>query len=511
MKIAKDIHPMIISFMLLVTLGVFLMLHFMPYAFDDLTYQAPFKMKGIDWATCRETWKDRWLIDNCRLANVSAPLTMVLLPKIVINLLSGAVWFMVMLLCYKIARLRKDDVLLSALLIAGLITLLPWHDGMLTVDCQLNYTWSIAACLGVLYLFINPQPTTNLTLLGIFSLLAGSMHEGASVPLCVGLATHMAINYKQIDKRQIVILLCLGIGTALLFTSPGIWNRNQVMQEGTKYSLSGITGLLIKHNTALLLLLIALVWFAIARRRNEIKEKLASPFIIVLTTALASFSIHLYTMSGSRISWFTQTYALVALCMLLQGKWGNTRWNRTLSTAIILGLLLHLTVATHWVKVTGDDFIKIGQIYTKGENGQIYYPVKTYSDIPLLALRKPHTSFFNDENEIEAFMAYFGDKDKGYPRVIPVQLKNIDFNQCKIIAGTAQMRIHGQYLICVGDGNKFQKLQMDFNYKKSGHKSLPVHMTPFVNDLGQHLYYCEPRNNLFQQLFDQLVSINAIN
>ncbi len=107
-------------------------------------------------------------------------------------------------------------------------------------------------------------------------------------------------------------------------------------------------------------------------------------------------------------------------------------------------------------------------------------------------------------------MVYFGNKHKGYPRVIPVQLRHINFHQCKTIEGTARMRTHGQYLICAGYGIKTTKAKMNFNYAKTGHKSLPVYMTPFVNDLGQQLYYCEPRNNAFQQLFDRLISIDTI-
>lgn len=105
-----------------------------------------------------------------------------------------------------------------------------YYDG---IAYGVNYLWSETFCLLFVIYFLKKYNTSYLTLLllALLSFVAGWSHEGFVIGICGGLFDYFIMNYKKMNKMQWTMLICFGIGTALLVFSPGNFARADRLNE----------------------------------------------------------------------------------------------------------------------------------------------------------------------------------------------------------------------------------------------------------------------------------------
>ncbi len=94
---------------------------------------------------------------------------------------------------------------------------------------QINYVWSAALLCGWFLLFFNEKAHKNalgfLTLSALYSVICGSLHEGFSIPMAVGICYLLSSKRQAMTRAQLVMAIAFGVGTLLVCLAPGNFLR----------------------------------------------------------------------------------------------------------------------------------------------------------------------------------------------------------------------------------------------------------------------------------------------
>ena len=137
----------------------------------------------------------------------------------------------------KLSRLKSDNILSKMALLTLMVFTLPWWDSLMLNVCWLNYVWSAALGLCVVYLFRKSEELTVtnrwlLTLMSLFSMFAIGMHEASGMPIFVGMIIYtMLYGWKNLSTKQKVLLISVAIGAIYVASSPASWNRASAVAE----------------------------------------------------------------------------------------------------------------------------------------------------------------------------------------------------------------------------------------------------------------------------------------
>ncbi len=185
-------------------IGIALWQYFTPPIHDDITYQfvctgtsesdfwkldGPLIQSFSD--ACFSAW-NHWVLVNGRLANILMIL-FVPLPAWVLSVCQGLMSMVVAYLMFYFGlgrRCLRYSWLWAAVLL-GIWKFFPWYENFGSDDFMINYMWSCAFSLGLLYFIYNlKKVNTPAKIFGI-SVLAfctGMMHEGFSLPVLFAVA-----------------------------------------------------------------------------------------------------------------------------------------------------------------------------------------------------------------------------------------------------------------------------------------------------------------------------------
>lgn len=285
---------------------------FLPYFFDDLWYIGPYgdyvirHQGNVSWTGIVASITEHYNIDNIRLANIAFVL-LTLIPKWLTDCLNGAVVGFSIYMFLKISgygmRSASAAVMAVALWMFGFI----WGTGMWCTDYVLNYVWSGALTLVLMYIFI-VDTNVKAWAAGVLALVLGMWHEGFGVPLLVGVVVVTLLYRRQyLTRKTVCIIVGLVVGTLYLRISPGSLNR---LGRGPGLSfLSFVTPLKFSY-----MLVVYLALLAVCVARGRLRSRLDKPLVVLLTSiTLASYGVHVLTNFTHRISWCASLTSIVGV------------------------------------------------------------------------------------------------------------------------------------------------------------------------------------------------------
>lgn len=149
-----------------------------------------------------------------------------LLGKAAFSIANGLVWFLLILLVLRIPKHVSTYRQSWTVAVLLWIVFLP-----LPMDpaFQINYVWSAALLSGWFLLFFTEKAHNNafgfLTLAALYSVICGSLHEGFSIPMAVGICYLLALKRSTLTRTQLLMAIAFGVGTLLVCLAPGNFLR----------------------------------------------------------------------------------------------------------------------------------------------------------------------------------------------------------------------------------------------------------------------------------------------
>lgn len=204
---------------------------FVPMQNDDLWFTEPYfpYLRGEAPFSLADGFPSlRWhyIHDNSRLPNLTTPVTLVLFPRWLFNILCGVmVWIMLRfaVLMSTYPGRQKVSGAGSVIVITLYMILLPWNQYMLVGDFSLNYVWTAAFVTFCMYTIMRPEifrcPAWPWkVIICIVMLLSGAMHEAASSVTCIGAALVILtdLGNRKNTRVRILLLFLFAIGTVWL-------------------------------------------------------------------------------------------------------------------------------------------------------------------------------------------------------------------------------------------------------------------------------------------------------
>lgn len=423
-----------------ITIAYAVVYWFMQYSGDDLSYLSAFH--GLN--GCPTGYYDavtdffprwvvrHWVFVNGRFSNNLFAFSALWFPRAVnvaiVAVATGAmIWLMV-----KMSRFREDGVSGKMFLVAIIAFVLPWWDSFMVYDVMYNYVLSSVLVLGVAGVFlyrrwwIGTASKPMLILWCSVALLAGGMHEAASVPVLVAMIVYLWYTggFVSLSKNEKLVGWCFVAGTAWCFLSPGVWMRlgSGVEPDDT------LLLLLLKSDFIPLILYIFLALKACTQLgRRELSERLKTPWLVFVLASVGSFIFSAVSGIVGRSGWFVTLYALIALFM-----WGNmSEWRLSRAVGYVVSIFLAALIAIHyfefakWQVRVGQEVEKLIELYAESPSGNVYMDVTPDTDVPVWVLGKTRgVPDADDYYQKVCFDGYFGGGDKKLA-VLPVEIKGI--------------------------------------------------------------------------------------
>jgi len=285
-------------------------------------------------------WKHE---NNGRLANYLFPMMTILSPRWLFCLLfglvcAGTVWFTALL-----GKASKSSADFGGIIFSWILVsfLLPWRDHVLVSDYALNYVFS--GFFSLLFLACLQKAIGGNYSKGwavtyaIAGGAAGMMHEGFSLPLCIGVAVCLLFNRSLIRNRGF-IFCCVGLilGTLVCISTPTLWQR--LDSATNSYDLALWKSYMIK---SVVIVATGALYMVIAVLKPRMRPMLLSPLmIIVFVGMLGSFAIGWRILIGHRLIWFGNMMALILLVRFAELFGLSTKISVFVSSSCAIALTL---------------------------------------------------------------------------------------------------------------------------------------------------------------------------
>lgn len=424
---AKTINSIAII-LIIITFGILWAI--VPYYIDDCWYMQgayglPDRLQQF--SKTYEHVYVHWLHDTGRLVNLISPFFLTLMPKWVFAIISTfALWVIIRYAC-KLVDARPAS-LQQWLMIGAITFVLPWNDNMFSVIYTLNYVFTAALYLFVLYRIMqlaNPEFVASrryLTVTFIATFLCGWAHEGFSVPLAVGLVVYaLTIGLKKVPCRVIWFGIILVAGIAALLCSPAIGERSRYAYniiEGADET--GWIWRIIVYN---LLYYTYVIAFAMSLRRRDIRAELLSDgrrqlafHLMLLSAGAVLLFLFFKFYTGARCGFcvqLTSSIGLVRLFNLWQNQKhfvGKPAYAAALAVAVTASTLYVNSSAVALQVKLNRELEEVKALYLASEDGIIYYDVTPFHrGLPIV--RTSIRQLTNDWN-MYCFSLYYGNLDR---------------------------------------------------------------------------------------------------
>ena len=250
--------------------------------------------------------KNHYLLINGRLANMIALATN-LLPTWIVDIAHAAAYLLMLISLLRIIDSEwKHRPLLTLCVVSTLWIVLPWEDYLASSDFMINYVWSSALVLFFIERRIRKPWTENVATMCVLGFVSAMMHEGFSIPFCVGQLLLLWRDFNSEKPLRIAIIhsllpsICFALGTIVAIGSPAVWLLLEERQrQGLAYNFYSYT-LGVRMWPMYLWALLAL-WSATRRKRPGIAFYTKNMFWAVV--GISSCLLSLASAQGGRALW----------------------------------------------------------------------------------------------------------------------------------------------------------------------------------------------------------------
>lgn len=352
----------------------------------------------IDWRGAFDTIRSTYNTDNGRLSNMVMVFFM-LLPGFLRALIATA--FMGVFVGCAVSLTKKSAVrsaLPAVFVIALLRFFVPWREQMESIDFEMNYVVPSIFIMWVYLSLLHRRDRKFMWQEAVLALLIGFWHEGFAVPFAASMAVWGLID-KRLRQRCWLLLLLTLPGMIFMWTAPAMQYKMSV-RDDYPYRLSTLFRQSKLHPLAIL----ALVSYVVATLARPWRRKLGKTEILMLGGWSAAIAASLL-MQGEvpdnlRVGWVADVMGCVMTVRIAVfiADANTVRWKRIAANVMAFILLIPLTVslaasagvALYQHKVEKE----LIPLMKKSADGQVYYDVLRYWQMPPASLLSPYPEFY---------------------------------------------------------------------------------------------------------------------
>lgn len=407
----------------------------MSFLGDDLNHAIRTSEKFPHWYQWPLAIPYQWLTGNGRFGDMIGNILLAQAPMWLLASLSAVIEGLFYLMAIKIAFPQSRAVLPRLVLLAIIMFAFPWWDSFFLFVCRINYVWTTALTLFVLWITLfrkGPEITSVWRwLLPVIALVAGWGHEACGMPVVAGLAFYFLFigKFASLPKFSRIVIVSFIIGSILSITSPCSYSR-----LGAHSTPDDTVPVLILKSSFLVLALIVAVsiLFCYNNGRKKMRSLIHTPWVVF---AVASMCSLLFVAVGGvvgRSGLFSQMYALIALGLLVRRFVGDDRLTSSSAAPVMLmSVLLFGLMAAHEIgvciyQVKGNrELGYCRQLYEDSADGVIFASPMQRNDFPWWTLSKNKACVDNDDFWlVEVYDLRLGKGHKHY-RLLPAELESL--------------------------------------------------------------------------------------
>lgn len=408
--------------------------------------------------------------DNGRIANALSPFSTMISPwKEFFPFLTGCMTAGTALQLQRFAT-RRSSTLFLAIVWAFMIVCLPWKDTLFVRDYALNYSWSAAITLCLLWLLLlgERDEWTSGRLFGaiILAFIAGGWHEGFAVPTLCGLFLLVLARRGRLSLQFYSVSVVYLCSTLLFMLSPGMIGR-----IGNEFSTAS-HGVLYRQY-ALPALTLGLIFILLFTRsgRDLLKRTFNRNIIIVCCGIIIAGYFIAYTTVNTPRSYFWPSAACIIITVYLLSHlpFLGKKPLRTVITLLIGAACTFQTVVVIiWQRRYTREANEITALLGKSETGTVFYDSILPETTPSYTLGIPVSNSWRNIYHYGALSSYFITPVIG---VVPTELKEAEIGKAEPLGGSDSLYLYHGHIV--------GPLPADF---RTGNRLVPQHRKPGIGN-----------------------------
>lgn len=417
-----------ISVLTIVAIIIYIFSSTCPWIGDDINYQLNFATKTPQQinSLCDifiSQWHHYFTVNGRYVAHWIVQLFCGLLGQQAFAVCNAFIYVTYILLVLKLGNGNFKQPL--AIISASLLTFIAC-DTFYAPACQVGFVWTFVLVFIWLYFFfsINTKSFFKLSLLFIFSIIAGNSQEAITIGISGALIIYAITNFKKVTTSQWVAFFGFGIGTLLICISPATISRSENLNVSFLLTIFKMASYLRVFYILIILLIINLL----KRNINIMEFYLNNSFYLNTIIILLIFNLYI-GVYGNRQLFGIEAISIILILRLLKAHYFNKKTLIFLSVFTLIIYSLKWDIISH-SKIT---YHKILELYSNSQNGIIYYTLTDFSEschIPNNAdLIQPILPMHTSQNYLTETITKFyqsqtGDTSKVL-RIYPTCLQNI--------------------------------------------------------------------------------------
>lgn len=438
----KDNRNLSLNFGVLVVTSILIGLGFMfmPLFNDDAAYNIPWRnmLEGgvLDiGATARECIQNHYNLDTARICNILMVFN-VFIPHWLFQLVSTLAVGFILWIGAKMGGFMRSPARFT-LWTALFVFAFPWIDQLYLIDFQLNYLWSTAMSLWLLYLVLSHKGKAAWMFL--FGLFAGLWHEGFGGSMICAVGALLILFPEYRTRRTFAVLFGLIIGVVYVYL-PRIG-------DAARNSYAGREGILYPFLLPTIFFFVLWIWRTV---KGHTKFLLPLPTALAII-ALSAMGLMLHIPVGPRTCAFGLTTSLIGIAMYMPScHYPVLRKIFTIATLTLVAV--HLIVVDKICFISGRETSHVIEEYRKTPQNTIFSSLPLRTESPLMALQKPYYEWFVHSDNNDVMTALYGINGQRI-KVAPLNLKNFDEKNATPLAGTADVYVYENRLVRLEKGN----------------------------------------------------------
>ncbi len=366
------------------------------------------------------------ITDMFRFGNLLAPLTIMMLPRVLTALIYGVLCLLSIEGIRRVLQAGFDKWVTYGGIFLFFIAL-PWYDYLLATSYMLNYLLSSVLIVWAIDIFLRERRGVSEGQYAagcVVAFFAGWCHEGFALPVACGMCVAILVmwwNSRRFPLKSLGLLLCLACGVSVIFAGATFKTRSVGMFEAV-VRMPGWE-FAIQLGPSLAILVVALLLSIPALIRNFNRPRL----LLLLTSAVAAECVATAFYSGPRTGWPCVLYSMTAL-LSLPSEYDrlnrlNPRGVAFIAFIVLISVGSHLLYSIHRQIHLTEEYNSVMQEYATSISGEVYYDVTTPSvDLSLL---KTSVRVLNDSHSLHFISLYEMGKDErvGELRILPSRLR----------------------------------------------------------------------------------------
>ena len=392
--------------------------------------------------------KNHYFLINGRLANMIA-LASNLLPPWIIDIAHAAAYLLMLISLLRIIDSEwKHRPLLTLCVVSTFWIVLPWEDYLASSDFMINYVWSSALVLFFIERRIRKPWTENVATMCVFGFVSAMMHEGFSIPFCVGQLLLLWRDFNSEKPLRIAIIhsllpsICFALGTIVAIGSPAVWLLLEERQrQGLAYNFYSYT-LGVRMWPMYLWALLAL-WSATRRKRPGIAFYTTNLLWAII--GISSCLLSIASAQGGRALWAAYLSFGIASWQILSVTFDLRKRlpASVLRLTTILGLTLllfwQITLARYQWRFSCEQQNVANELATQ-RNELVYADVSHQGDMPWWLFEIPQ--YIDNPGETSRVNLFADIMKRQEPRlvILPSRYKGKIFELLPDIEGNAGLR-----------------------------------------------------------------------